>query len=148
MSDGDKQDRAYCPRCGTMCIRTKLDEMTATYHPVEATAQPSFAAQDVQGAAVEFRDSLVSRADQMAACGPFPLAAYWHGWALYDAFVAGAKYATPPSPRVTQVLATQDGLTPTGKHIARLEALQDWLETYHPDLIAKFEGSPFVKNKA
>lgn len=39
-------------------------------------------------AAVKFRDSLVPKADQMVH-GKFPL---WHGWALYEAFIAGAAF--------------------------------------------------------
>ena len=40
-------------------------------------------------AATSFRDSLVPQADEMRL-GYYPL---WHGWALHDAFVAGAKWA-------------------------------------------------------
>jgi hypothetical protein len=39
-------------------------------------------------AADAFRSSLLSRADGMEH-GLYPL---WHGWALFDAFVAGAKW--------------------------------------------------------
>lgn len=44
--------------------------------------------EDVRVAADAFRDTLLPKADQMHA-GYYPL---WHGWALHDAFVAGAAY--------------------------------------------------------
>lgn len=45
--------------------------------------------EDARPAAYVFRDSLVSMADQMAH-GLYPM---WYGWALVDAFIAGAKWA-------------------------------------------------------
>lgn len=48
-------------------------------------------------AAVAFRESLVPRADRMEH-GQYPL---WNGWAIYDAFVAGAQYATQSESRST-----------------------------------------------
>ena len=38
-----------------------------------------------------FRDTLIPRAD---SANPFPL---WHGWAIMEAFLAGAKYARQKS---------------------------------------------------
>ena len=34
-----------------------------------------------------FRDSLIARADAYALHAPL-----WHGWAIMDAFIAGAEY--------------------------------------------------------
>lgn len=34
----DKRDEVNCPRCGTLCLRTKIDEMTADYTPVSHAA--------------------------------------------------------------------------------------------------------------
>lgn len=48
-------------------------------------------------AAVAFRESLVPRADRMEH-GQYPL---WNGWAIYDAFVAGAQYATQSEKQAT-----------------------------------------------
>jgi hypothetical protein len=51
--------------------------------PIEGEAR-----QGVEQAAVAFRESLIERADKLEH-GRYPL---WHGWALYDAFLAGAKW--------------------------------------------------------
>lgn len=50
------------------------------------------APRDLLVAADAFRDTLIPKADQMHS-GYYPL---WHGWALHDAFVAGARWAQPP----------------------------------------------------
>lgn len=56
-------------------------------------------ADDEVDAAAAFLSTLLSRADSMAA-GVYPL---WHGWALREAFLAGARWergrsdaSTPP----------------------------------------------------
>lgn len=48
---------------------------------------------ELHEAAVAFRDSLTSKADAHHA-GTYPL---WHGWALFEAFIAGAKWQAKQS---------------------------------------------------
>jgi len=43
-------------------------------------------------AADKFRRTLVPRADKMTPDGAY----LWHGWALFDAFLAGVDYAQKP----------------------------------------------------
>ena len=69
----------------------------------------------VQDAAFKFRDSLVAKADEMAH-GVYPL---WHGWALFDAFVAGAAFAQSATEKPREG-ALHAG-TPTVRRIVELE---------------------------
>lgn len=56
---------------------------------------------DLASAASQFRDTLVPRADAHAA-GVYPL---WHGWALFDAFTAGAKWQASQTDIAPELLA-------------------------------------------
>lgn len=61
--------------------------------------------QGVRQAAVAFRESLVPRADHLHL-GHYPM---WYGWALYDAFIAGAKCAQSASAPKESDRATSAG---------------------------------------
>lgn len=68
-------------------------------------------------AAVAFRESLVPRADRMEH-GQYPL---WNGWAIYDAFVAGAQYATQSEKQSFSDLRTK--MSPESQQRAENKAL-------------------------
>jgi len=53
------------------------------------TKKRKAAANDRLGAACAFRETLIGRADKLEH-GEYPL---WYGWAIIEAFQAGAKYA-------------------------------------------------------
>mgnify|MGYP001252625979 CR=1 FL=1 len=68
-----------CYRCGVAATAT------GTPRPLGSTAPTCSDA--VMSAAYAFVDSMVSRADDNILDSPL-----WHGWALRDAFVAGATF--------------------------------------------------------
>lgn len=73
-------------------------------------------------AAVAFRDSLVPRADEMAH-GKFPL---WHGWALYDAFIAGVSFARSESAPIVQCPTSHEAATKRiGECVREIEMIAD-----------------------
>lgn len=59
----------------------------------EARRPEALTKEAVGDAAYAFRDSLVPRADHHSGGGRYPM---WHGWAIYDAFLAGADFARRP----------------------------------------------------
>lgn len=65
------------------------ERMKQAWDAALTLAQPEAASSnDAADAAVAFRDSLAPKADEWRH-GAYPL---WHGWALYEAFLAGVKW--------------------------------------------------------
>ena len=88
----------------------KLLEHVRWGEPKQATPPEVEATKGVHDAAHKFRDTLVPKADQLAH-GVYPL---WHGWALYDAFVAGAQWQSRSKPQQQPAIDAEAKYCPHG----------------------------------